>query len=176
MIPEWNEPLLGAVGRFGIALLTLFVLFILSAVPLQVAHLGEVRPVFMLMAVYYLAILRPSLLPPPLVFIIGLVLDLISAYPLGMNALVLVVSQWLAKSQRKFLSGQSFLVIWAGFAIVALFSGLAQWLLFSLFNLTVVPVKSTFISFVLSVFLFPVMALLLSAVHKVLADPSSSAS
>jgi rod shape-determining protein MreD len=169
-----DESLLGTVGRWGLALLVLFVLLALSSVPLEISHLGEIRPVFMLMAVYYWTILRPSSMLPVAVFAIGLVLDLLSAYPFGMHAFIFVVAQWITSSQRKFLLGQSFLVIWSGFAFIALGAGVLQWALFSLFNLTFLPVKAILISFVLSVFLFPLLVLPLSMVHKALVDDPSS--
>jgi rod shape-determining protein MreD len=150
----------------------LLMLILLSTIPFRIAHLGEVRPVFMLMAVYYWTILRPA--PPLAVFLLGLLLDLLSDYPFGMNALVLVAVQALTAHNRKFLLGQSFLVIWAGFALVALGAGAVQWALFSLFNVALVPVKSTLISIVLSAVLFPVAVLPLAAVHKALADNPSA--
>ena len=171
MTAEWHDSLLRTLGRWGLALATILGLVLLSAVPLQIAHLGEVRPVFMLMAVYYWTILRHS--PPFAVFLLGLVLDLLSDYPLGMNALVLVLAQALTAYNRKFLLGQSFMVMWAGFAVVALGAGLVQWMLFCLYNLALVSAKSMLISTALSAFLFPVAVLPLAAVHKVLSDQSS---
>jgi rod shape-determining protein MreD len=170
MTPVWNESLWGAVGRFGLVLVVVFALLVLSSVPFQIAHLGEIRPAFMLMAVYYWTILRPPLLPPVAVFALGIILDLLSAWPLGLSALVLVAAQWLTRSQRKFLLGQPFPVIWAGFTLLAFGAGMFQWGLFSLFSLALVAAKPMFISVALSAFLFPVIALPLHMVHKALAD------
>jgi len=172
MTDEWHDSLLKTIGRWGLALAAILVLVLLSALPLQIAHLGEVRPVFMLMAVYYWTILRSS--PLLAVFVLGLMLDLLSDYPLGMNALVLVLAQALTTHNRKFLLGQSFLVIWAGFALVALGAGILQWLLFCLYNFSLVSAKSMLISTALSAFLFPVAALPLAAVHRALSDRSSA--
>ena len=171
MTDEWHESFLRIVGRWGLGLAVLLVLILLSAVPFRIAHLGEVRPAFMLMAVYYWTILRPT--PPLAVFALGLVLDMLSAYPFGMNALVLVTVQALTSNQRKFLLGQSFLVIWAGFALVAFGAGVVQWMLFSLFNLALVSAKPMLISVILSAFLFPLCVLPLAAVHKALAESPS---
>ena len=172
MTDEWHESFLRIVGRWGLGLAVLLVLILLSAVPFRIAHLGEVRPAFMLMAVYYWTILRPA--PPLAVFAVGLVLDLLSAYPFGMNALVLVTAQALTGHNRKFLLGQSFLVIWAGFALVALGAGIVQWALFSLFELAFVSAKPMLISVTLSAFLFPLFVLPLAAVHKALAESPSA--
>ena len=168
MASVWNEPYLGAIGRWGLMLLAVFVLLILSAFPFEIAYLGEVRPFFMLMAVYYWTILKPSLLPPLATFVIGLILDLLFNWPFGMNALVLVMAQALTFRQRKFLLGQWFLVIWVGFVLIALGAGVMQWALFALFNLTLISVKPMLISSVLSVLLFPLMVLPLTMLHKVL--------
>lgn len=173
MTPVWNEPLLRTVGRWGLALSVLFVLFALSATPLEIIHLGEIRPAFMLMAVYYWTILRPSLLPPVVVFLIGLALDLLAAYPFGMNALIFVVAQWLTRGQRKFLLGQSFLVTWAGFAMVALGAGVMQWVLFAVFNASLFSAKPMLISTLISSFLFPLVVLPLAMVHRALTDEPS---
>jgi rod shape-determining protein MreD len=168
MTTEWQETILKTVGRWGLALAVLLALILLSAIPFHIPHLGEIRPVFMLMAVYYWTILRPS--SPLAVFALGLVLDLLSGYPLGLNALVLVAVQALTAHNRKFLLGQSFLVIWAGFALVALGTAIVQWGLFSLFNLAFVTPKPALISALLSAFIFPLSALPLAAVYKALAD------
>lgn len=153
-------------GQWGLVLLAVLVLTLLSAIPLHIVHLAEVRPMFMLMAVYYWTMLRPT--PVVGVFLLGLLLDLISDYPLGMNAFVLLLAQILTTHNRKFLLGQSFLVTWAGFAVVALGAGLLEWLLFSLFNFTLVSTKSVLLSVVLSAFLFPVVVLPLAAVNRAL--------
>jgi rod shape-determining protein MreD len=166
--PEWNESLLKTVGRWGLALLAVFALFILSAFPFTIPHLGEVRPAFLLCAVYYATILRP----PPLfaVFLGGLLFDLISGYTFGLSALLFVLVEWLTLRQRKFLLGQPFLVIWAGFALVALGAGAFQWGLFSLFNLAPLPVKPVLISTILSSLLFPLIVMPIYIVYKALSD------
>lgn len=170
MPAEWQESALRAMSRWGLVLAVVIGLLLLSVVPLRIAHLGELRPAFILMAVYYWSILRPA--PLVGVFILGLILDLLSAYPLGMSALVLVVAQLLASSQRKFLLGQSFLVIWAGFALVALGAGLAQWLIFSIFEASWVVARPMLISTLLSALLFPLVVVPLALVHRILAEPA----
>lgn len=155
-------------------MLVLFVLLVLSAFPFEFLHLGEIRPMFMLMAVYYWTLVRPALLPPVVVFLLGLGLDLLAAWPLGLNALTLVAVQWVVQRQRKFLLGQSFLVLWAIFFLMALGTGILQWILFSLFNLELVVAKPVLISIILSTLLFPLMALPLAMVHKALAENPSS--
>jgi len=162
--------MLNRMARWGLTLLVIFILFVLSAVPMDFLHLGEIRPAFMLIAVYYMTILRPSVMSVFLVFCIGIALDLLSSYPLGLNALILVSAQWLVRSQRKFLLSQPYKIIWAGFSIVALVSGIVQLLALSLFNLSLYSPKPVIFSVLLSSFIFPLVTLPLSIVHKSLAD------
>ena len=97
-----------------------------------------------------------------LAFFIGLALDLISAYPLGMHAVVFVAAHWATSAQRRFLASQNFMVIWAGFALIALIAAGIQWGLFSLFNWTLLDPKLILISTALTVFLYPAMVVPLS--------------
>lgn len=166
MTEEWQETFLTTAGRWAAVIAILVVLVLLSVVPLRIGSLGEIRPAFALMAIYYWTILRP----PPIVavFALGLFLDLLCQYPLGMQGLVFVAVQALTAHQRRFLSGQSFLVIWAGFALVALGAGLIEWGVFSLFNTTLAALKPMLISTVLTAALFPAVVLPLAATHRLL--------
>jgi rod shape-determining protein MreD len=163
----------GVVGRWGLVLLMVFILLVLSAFPFQFASLTEIRPFFMMMAVYYWAITRPSLLPPFAAFFLGLLLDLLGAWPMGINALTLVLVQWITRKQRKFMFAQPFLVMWAGLALMACGVALLQWLLFMLFHLSLVPFKPIAISALLTILLFPIMVLPLHGIHKMLSDKPS---
>lgn len=166
----WKEYVLPAIWRAGIVLLALSVLLGLSLIPLEVAHLGDIRPFFMLAAIYYWAIMRPSMIPAALVFLLGLLLDLLYAYPLGMQALVLVTAYWVARGQRRFLMGQSFRVIWATFSVVALASGLIQWTAFSIFSLSLAPLQPPLVSSLLTALIFPLLVMPLSLVVRALSD------
>jgi rod shape-determining protein MreD len=126
----------------------------------------DVRPALFLVAVYYWAVFRPEAFPPPAAFVSGLLLDLLYAGPLGLNALSLVVAQWFVKSQRRFLSGQSFLVLWMCFFLVAAGVFALQWAAVSLFDFHVLPVKSIVISAALTGLLFPLLAGVLGAFLK----------
>ncbi len=168
MDSEFEGQFLATVGRWGLALAALVAILLLSAVPLDISGFAGVRPFFTLMAVYYWSIISAA--PPLAVFAFGLVLDFLSGYPPGMTALLLVAAQAVTAHNRKFLLGQSFLVIWAGFAVVALAAGVVQWLLFSLLDLAPVPPVPPLISVALSALLFPLSVLPLAGVYRMLVN------
>lgn len=167
---DWRKAALVTLGRTGLVLLAIFGLLIAGAFPVPLGKFGEIRPAFLLMAVYYWTIMRPEALPSPLVFVAGLLFDLLSGHPLGMNAMILIVAQWLVSTQRKFLSGQSFMVIWAGFSIVALGSAALQWLIFYFFYGNPAPLQPLFISMLMTWTLFPLLAPVFAVVSRALSD------
>ncbi len=166
----FDQSVLKIIARWGLTLMVIALLFVLSSMPFDVFGMDGVRPAFMLIAVYYMTILRPDLMSFIVVFLMGIALDLHSGSPLGLNAFILVAVQWLTLSQRKFLVGQSFRVIWAGFAVIAFVTGLVQLLAISLFNMTLFSPVPVVISVCLSAALFPLLALPLSIVHKSLTE------
>lgn len=167
---RWQDVMLSVLGRLGVTLLVLFVLLTLSAFPFHAGSLGAIRPMFILIAIYYWSITRPDMLSPLATFATGLIFDLLCGYPLGMTALVLIAVQWIIRVQRKFLSGQAFRVLWAGMAVVALGAGLLQWLLFSLFTGALVPLAPVLISIFVTAAIFPIFVAGLARLNNLLAD------
>jgi len=167
-IQHWDS-----LARLALGHLSTFFLFILCLISFSLSYTGEVRPYFFLMAVFYWAIYRPTYISPFAVFTLGLAMDSLLGFPLGLNALVYVFIQWLVRGQRLYLMGQPYIVVWLGFALVCLLAAGIQWLIFAVISLhlpSIVPVLS---SVILSIFLFPVVSLILIVVHKFLPFSSS---
>lgn len=170
----WREPLLSITGRLGLTFLIGFVLLVLSVFPIPTGHFGDVRPGFILMTVYYWSIMWPTVMTYLTTFLIGLAFDLLAGLPLGMNAMTLLMVQWVTRSQRKFMLGQSFRVIWAGLALMAFLSAFIHWLLSSLLHETILGAQSVVVGALLTCLLFPVMMPLLTASGRWIADKSST--
>lgn len=149
-------------------MLIIFVLTILSILPIGLAGYGEVRPVFVLTAVYYWAVYRPSMLPPLGTFLSGLALDLLTGGPLGLQAFVLLAVRMLVTGQQKLLLAQQFGVVWACFGLVALAAGLVQWLVYALILWHVPVLKPVLINAALSALLFPAVVLPLFLLNRAL--------
>lgn len=156
--------------RFTVPQLLLLLLMLLNLMALPVPYAGSVKPMLVLMAVYYWAIYRPNLMPPWLCFAVGLVMDILTYMPPGLHAFLLVAVQWLVRDQRRFLMGQPYITIWAMFGLVLSATALTEWALFGLLNdwPPLLPVVATVL---LSLFLFPFVSLLLTFTHKMLPTP-----
>jgi rod shape-determining protein MreD len=160
------ESVLGMLRRTALLALQVFFLILLSIFPFKMLHFAEVRPAFLLMAVYYWSVFRPQLMSPAGAFAAGMLLDLLCAGPLGLNALTLLGMQALTGRQRKFLSGQSFVVLWLCFFLMAALACFFQWTVFSLFDLRLSPLRPLLVSAALTGLFFPPMAWILGALDK----------
>lgn len=166
----WKQSLFESTGRLGILLLIIFVLLILQCFPLRIGGFGEIRPAFLLMAVYYWAIYRPYMLGVVGAFVAGLALDLLTGVPLGLNALTLVAVRTLAASQQKFMLAQKFGVMWLCFALVAFGAGLLQWLVVTVLLLEATALQPVMFSALLTTLLFPALALPLYLINRAIDD------
>lgn len=163
---DFRHSVVDSVGRIGLTLLIVSVLILLSVLPLGLAGYGEIRPAFVLMAVYYWAIYRPYMLSPLGTFLAGLTLDLLTGTPLGLQALVLLAVRLVTGTQQKFMLSQRFGVMWACFGLVALSSGLVQWLIFGVVNWQITSLKPVFVGAAVSALLFPAIALPLYMINR----------
>lgn len=161
---NWATRLLLAQG-----VIVLFLL--LNIVSFSMPHAGDFKPFFLLMAVYYWAIYRPTVMPVAYTFALGVIMDLLSELPIGMSALILVGLQTIVQRSRLFLMGQPYMMVWLGFAIMALAYAVSFWLLFSLSEFSFAPLRAfvqMMIAGALSIMLFPLASLILQGVHRLL--------
>ena len=133
-------------------------LVIVGQVPWHLPGLARVIPLLPLTAVYHWAIQRPDLLPAYVVFFIGLLVDLLSGGPIGVNTLVFITVYGVIFSQRRFFIGKSFHVTWLGFALVAAAAALQSWLLVSLYYVTVIRPDAVLFQYAVTVALYPIPA------------------
>jgi rod shape-determining protein MreD len=127
-----------------------------------------------LMCIYYWSIYRPALVPVVLVFAAGILMDLLGGVPLGFNALIFVLMQWVVTDQRRFLLAQPFVMIWVVFAFLSLAAMMIQWALFGLAHFNWPSLKPLGFSFIMGVAVFPAIFVLLHLTHKILPSPGTS--
>lgn len=144
---------------------------LLTVVSFSLPHAGDFKPFFLLMAVYYWAIYRPTVMPVAYTFMLGLVVDLITQIPVGLTALILVCLQTIVQRSRLFLMGQPFVMVWLGFAIMSLAYAFILWFVMSLvqFNFSLSGALSqTLVASLFTILIFPLSVLLLHAIHRLL--------
>ena len=138
-------------------------LVVLSVVPVPIPGYALVAPAFSLMAVYYWAIHAPHLMPPAAVFALGLLQDILSGAPMGVDALVLLLVYAVMRNQRRTFLGQPFSVMWFGFVVVAPVATFAQWLAASAAIAKLIPAHAMTVALLLTLALYPWVTWLFTA-------------
>lgn len=147
-------------------------LVILNAVPLHLPGLARIAPLLPLMAIYHWAIFRPRLLPAWVVFLIGVLQDVLSGTPIGVNALVFLAVYGAVLSQKKFFTGKSFAILWLGFALIAAGAMALSWVAVSVLSIALVEPRTVIFQYLLTLGLFPAVAWLLLTWQRAFLRPT----
>ena len=146
----------------------IFILFLLDFVNFGTAFTFDVKPYFILIAIYYWSIYRPTLLVPLYVFALGIIFDLLLNYPVGLHALLFVAVQCLLRDQRLFFIGQPYVIVWMSFALTCFVVMSLEWALFSLIIGTVYSFNLVLLGTLTSMMIFPLVTLLFNLIYRTL--------
>ena len=153
------------IARAGIPF-TLSVFLILFAVlPYGLPKSSLAAPILALISVYYWSLFRPELMPAGAAFLLGLMVDILSGGPPGLNALVLIMVNWAASGQRRALAGKSFAVGWLGYLLIAAGAAGTNWFMASLFHATFIEPVPLLVSHAVGTAVYPLVAVLLARAH-----------
>lgn len=149
-------------------------LLTLLAAPLGLPYQAQLAAGMALACVFHWSVARPAWLPPPTVFLLGVLADLLGVGAPGVSTLTLLVAHGLAVSWRRALAHQDLLVVWLAFAAVAALTVALDWALSSLLAVRLLPVDGALLRFALTVGLYPAWAALLRRAHHGLTDPEAA--
>lgn len=93
---------------------------ILLAAPIQLFGLRLPEPVFPMVCAFGWAVIRPSILAPIGLLLLGLFLDLYWGGPLGLWAVSLLLAYAVTLAMRNMMTGQSRPMMWAWYAGITL--------------------------------------------------------
>lgn len=162
---------LDAAARAAFPAASTALLLLLLAAPLGLPGQSALQPALLLASVFFWSLFRPAAMPPPVVFALGLLADLIADAPLGGGVLVLLLVLGVTRWTRRRLVRQSFLAVWLAFSALAALAALLGWTLAALLSLTFLPIAPAIIEAGLAIGFYPALATLLSRAHRGLAAP-----
>jgi rod shape-determining protein MreD len=152
--------------------LTAALLCVIAVLPVGIPQWGAMAPPLMLAAVFYWSLVRPDLMPPSAAFALGLFEDLLTGAPPGSGALLMVLTQWVMRSQQRYFVNRPFLLMWAAFLPVVMAAAAIEWSVYGLIMFHPAPVLVALARMGLGFVLFPVVAwLVLIPVHRALPSP-----
>jgi rod shape-determining protein MreD len=157
--------------RYAFPGTTSLVFMLFSLAPFGLWGQAALLPTVALTCVWFWSLLRPAGMPPPVVFLIGLLLDLLGFLPLGVGGVTMLTTFGIAQRLRRFLSRQGFTVVWVIFTAVACGIAAMTWALVSALTFTLVPAGPVLFQAGLAAAMYPVVAIPLTLAHRSIADP-----
>ncbi len=162
---------LDAAARAGFPTVCTLLLMVLATAPLGLPRQAALLPALTLGSVWFWAQHRPASLPPPIVFVLGLLLDLLGYQPLGVDVLVMLTAYAVALRARRLLDRQGLVVAWLAFALVAAGATLLDWGLTALLRFRLLPGSAAVFQFGITAALYPALSVLLLRADQSVADP-----
>lgn len=160
----WHR--LDQTGRNMLPFITTVLLMLLSMTPVPIDGFSDVVPPLALTAIVYWAIHRPDLLRPSIVFLLGVLQDLLSGHPLGLTALLFTICYWILLTQRRFFLGNSFGVLWFGFSVLVAGAAVLEWVVFCLIHATILDIRPAVFQSLMAMTVFPLLTWLQMQVHR----------
>jgi rod shape-determining protein MreD len=150
---------------------TTALLLLVTAAPLGLAGQAELQQSAALSCVFFWSLFRPASMPPIVVFLLGLLTDLLGYAPPGVGVLTLLLAHGLALLWRRNLVRMGFLVVWFAFIGVTCGASALEWALTSLLTFHLLPPGSAFFEASIGIGLYPMIAVVLTRAHQTLAEP-----
>lgn len=101
----------------GTPMLAAMAASLLLAVPIRVFGLGLPEPIFAMPVAFAWAVIRPSMLAPLGVMIMGVYLDFLWGSPTGFWAVCLLLAYGVVLAGRSMLAGQSQVMMWVWYGV-----------------------------------------------------------
>jgi len=128
---------------------------ILFTIPIKVFGLQLPEPVFPMVLAFAWAVIRPSVIAPFVLILMGLFLDLVWGGPLGLWGVSLLVSYTVVLASRSIMTGQSRPMRQVWFAGATVLTMLTGFLISSIVSLTVPNLLAVFWQFLATAVLYP---------------------
>lgn len=117
-------------------------------------------PSISMCCVYYWLISRPENFSLGSVYLTGVLEDLLSTSPLGINIIMLLVIYIIILNQEKFFYRKTFDVTWWSFSIVAMICFAIKWIIISIYYQKAIPINLMILSYCMTFILYPVIAII----------------
>jgi rod shape-determining protein MreD len=139
----------------GVPLVQAVVATILFGIPLRIWGLQLPEPVFPMPVVFAWAVIRPSVVAPMGILIMGLFLDLFWGGSMGLWALCLLIAYGIVLAGRNMMAGQSNTILWIWYGMVTAIAMLAGYLFIMLDDRAMPSLTSVGWQYLSTVILFP---------------------
>lgn len=138
--------------------LILFLAVVVAAVPWAVpAAAGFILPLLLIIFVFALTMQRSRKLPTLSVFAAGLLMDVLTAGPLGYWAIIFLLTHTLARIYSRRTKKKQFVNLWLAFAATAAAASVFGWALASIYFVRIIDWQPMLIGGAVAIALFPLV-------------------
>ena len=123
-------------------------------------------PLFVLMPLYFWGMVRPDLMTPFWVFVLGVLEDLLSGGPPGVWALSFLGVYFMIERQRDVLAGLSGVGALMGFAAAALIACGSAYVIVTIYYWHLQPIAPTLAVLAMTVIVYIPMVFVLGLIHR----------
>jgi rod shape-determining protein MreD len=142
------------------AVLSLILALAFYAAPLRIASGPDLMPMLPLMTLYIWSTVRPRFIPPIVIFVIGILNDVLTGGVLGVWALAYLIALTIARSRDEDGPTREFGPVWIRFLVILAIAIPVAWSAGSLAIGQPAPVRPLLIEGVASALMFPLLAFL----------------
>ena len=168
--PTWGRRL-DVTARHAFPASCTILLMLLTQAPFGITGQAALLPAVTFASVWFWSLFRPTAMSPPVVFVIGLLFDLLGWLPIGAGVLTLLLVYGLAQRWRRALAQRGFAMLWLAFAAVAAGASALDWALSGLLSWRLLPPGPALFQTVLSAAAYPALAILFARAHRSVANP-----
>ena len=164
-------------GRFfsnAIPVLLSFLGVIVTNLPFSILGSWIPSPMYALMPIYYWCLVRPDLMSPMWVFLIGVIHDMLSGGPPGIWAASFVATYAVIDRQRDAFAGLAGFAALLGFATAALVANVTSYLVFMLYYWRLLPLSPFVKEFAVTALLYWPVLFGLNWIHRQFVGPLRS--
>jgi len=162
---------LDTAARHAFPTTSTILLMLLTAAPLGLYGQAALLPAATLASVWFWSLFRRDAMPPPAVFVIGVLFDLLACQPIGSGVLILLIVHGLAQSSQQSLAARGFTLLWAVFAVIAIGAAALEWALTALLTWRLLPAAPAVFQAAVSISIYPALAIVFSKAHRSAANP-----
>lgn len=145
--------------QMRIPLFTTMLLVFVSFVPSSSLQINYFRPLVGLICIYYWALKREYMFGYISAGTVGILIDIYSSSPLGLNMLLLMLLVACVHWVLRNFQSSSFSVNWLIFALLSLGAVLSKWLLLMMYAGRIFPIWEAMYSYCSTVMFYPLVAL-----------------
>lgn len=161
-------------ARHALPATSILIMVVVLGIPGLLPWQPACRAGFVVASVFFWTLYRPASLPAPVIALLGVLLDLLGASPLGMWAALLLIEQAGIAAVRRSLVAQGFPLVWLAFAGVALAVAAAEYATRSLLDLVILPPGPIITQAIIAILLYPLLAVVLIRAHRGAAAPEQA--